>query len=75
MRIVNRLMEYVIITLLITSAYYTITIPFALFVWELNEHQFHSYVWQGLLIDMFVAYPLGKCLLYIHPKLKIILHI
>ena len=75
MKIVNRLVEYVIITLLITSVYYTVTIPFALFVWELNEHQFHSYIWQGLLIDLFVAYPLGKCLLYIHPKLKIALRI
>ena len=75
MRIVNRLIEYVIITLLITSAYYSITIPFALFVWELNEDQFHSYVWQGLLIDLFIAYPIGKSILYIHPKLKIALHI
>ena len=75
MRIVNRLIEYVIITLLITSVYYTITIPFALFVWELNEHQFHSYLWQGLLIDLFVAYPLGKCILYIHPRMKNVLHI
>ena len=75
MRIVNRLIEYVIITLLITSAYYSITIPFALFVWELSEDQFHSYIWQGLLIDLFVAYPIGKCILYIHPKLKIALRI
>jgi len=75
MRIVNRLVEYVIITLLVTSAYYTITIPFAVFVWEFTEHQFYSYIWQGLLIDMFVAYPLGKCILYIHPRMKNVLHI
>lgn len=75
MRIVNRLIEYVIITLLITSAYYTVTIPFALFVWELNEVQFHSYIWQGLLIDLFIAYPIGKCILYVHPRMKNVLHI
>ena len=64
------MIEYIIITLIITTAYYAITIPFALFVWDFNEYQFYSYVWQGLLIDLVVAYPIGKCIIFIHPKLK-----
>ena len=63
-------MEYLIITIIITAAYYTVTIPFALFVWEFTDKQFYSYVWQGLLIDMFVAYPVGKFVIYLHPKIK-----
>ena len=36
----------------------------------LKDKQFYSYVWQGLLIDMFVAYPVGKFVIYLHPKIK-----
>ena len=70
MKILNRVLEYLIITMIITMAYYSITIPFALFVWEFTEHQFYSYVWQGLLIDLGVAYPVGKFIIYLHPKVK-----
>ena len=62
-----------IITAAMTLSYYAITIPFAIFVWEFSEHQFWSYVWQGFLIDLIIAYPVGKVIIYVHSKLKKIL--
>jgi hypothetical protein len=53
-----------------TMGYYSITLPFAVFVWEFTEKQFYSYIWQGLLIDLIIAYPIGKLIIWIHPKLK-----
>ena len=75
MRIVNRLIEYVIITFIVTTCYFSITIPWSLFILGLSEEQFYMYLWQGLLIDLIIAYPVGKFLLYIHPKIKIALRI
>jgi hypothetical protein len=58
-----------------TMGYYSITLPFAVFVWEFTEKQFYSYIWQGLLIDLIIAYPIGKLIIWIHPKLKKVLHL
>jgi hypothetical protein len=58
-----------------TIGYYAVTIPFAIFVWEFNEYQFWAYVWQGFLIDLIIAYPIGKMIIYVNSKLKKILSI
>lgn len=70
MKILSRVLEYLIITLIMTMGYYSVTLPFAVFVWEFTEKQFYSYIWQGLLIDLIIAYPIGKLIIWIHPKLK-----
>lgn len=64
-----------IITSIMTIGYYAVTIPFAIFVWEFNEYQFWAYVWQGFLIDLIIAYPIGKMIIYVNSKLKKILSI
>ena len=58
-----------------TIGYYTVTIPFAVFIWEFTEYQFWSYVWQGFLIDLIIAYPIGKMIIFIHGKIKKILDV
>jgi hypothetical protein len=69
-RIVNRLTEYVIITGLMNVVYLNVTIPWMLLVIQITEEQFWQWLWQGLLLDLGCAYPTGKLLIWMSPKIK-----
>jgi hypothetical protein len=41
-----------------------------LLVIQITEEQFWQWLWQGFLIDLCCAYPAGKLLIWMSPKIK-----
>ena len=69
-KIVKRLTEYAIITGFMNVVYLNVSIPWMLLVIQITEEQFWQWLWQGFLIDLCCAYPAGKLLIWLAPKIK-----
>lgn len=66
----NRVLEYIFYTGFMTLAYYPVVIPWLLFIVHVSPGQTLQYLWQGFLIDLMVAYPIGKLLIRLSPTIK-----
>ena len=68
--IVSGVVEYFIITPIFALGYLTATIPWMLFVIGLDEKQFIDFLWQSVMVDLIVAYPLAKLVMRLKPKIE-----
>ena len=68
--IVSRVIEYFIITPIFALGYLAITIPWMLLVIKLDGDQFADFLWQSVLVDLIVAYPLAKLVMKLKPKIE-----
>lgn len=66
----GRVLEYAFYTAIMTFAYYPVVIPWLIFVGHMSMENVERYLWQGYLIDLGVAYPIGKLLVRVSPKIK-----
>lgn len=69
MKIVNKIVEYLLVTILMTTFYYPALIPL-LIVFGLSWDKIAEYLLTGFAIDLIVAYPLAKILLRIFPTIQ-----
>jgi len=53
-----------------TFAYYPVVIPWLIFIGHMPIEKVEQYLWQGYVIDLFVAYPIGKLLVRLSPSIK-----
>ena len=67
---VSSIIEYFIITPIFALGYLAVTIPWMLFVLGLNPDQFANFVWQSVMVDLIVAYPLAKLVMRLKPKIE-----
>ena len=68
--VVSSIIEYLIITPIFALGYLTVTIPWMLFVIGLDADQFANFVWQSVMVDLVVAYPLAKLVMRLKPKIE-----
>ena len=68
--IVSKVIEYFIITPIFAIGYLAVTIPWMLFVIGLDEKQFGDFLWQSVMVDLVVAYPLAKLVMKLKPKIE-----
>ena len=68
--IVSSILEYFIITPIFATAYLAVTIPWMLFVIKLDGEQFVDFVWQSVLVDLIVAYPVAKLVMKLKPRIE-----
>ena len=68
--IVSKVIEYFIITPIFAIGYLAVTIPWMLFVIGLDEKQFVDFLWQSVMVDLVVAYPLAKLVMKLKPKIE-----
>jgi hypothetical protein len=68
--IVSGVVEYFIITPIFALGYLAVTIPWMLFVIGLDENQFVDFLWQSVMVDLIVAYPLAKLVMRLKPKIE-----
>ena len=67
--VVSKVVEYLIITPIFACAYLAVTIPWMLYVIKLDGTQFQEWIWESILIDLIVAYPVAKLVMKIKPKI------
>lgn len=68
----NRALEYIIFCAFMTCIYYPVVIPWMILVIHIPIEKVTQFLWQGFIIDLIVAYPAGKLLIKLAPKIKII---
>ena len=68
--VISGIVEYLIITPIFAFGYLTVTIPWMLFVIGLDENQFVDFLWQSVMVDLIVAYPLAKLVMRLKPKIE-----
>jgi len=68
--VVSNVLEYLIITPMFATAYLAVTVPWMLFVIKLDGEQFVDFVWQSVLVDLIVAYPVTKLILKLKPRIE-----
>ena len=68
--VVSKVIEYFIITPIFAVGYLAVTIPWMLFVIGLDEKQFGDFLWQSVMVDLVVAYPLAKLVMKLKPKIE-----
>ena len=52
------------------TAYLAVTVPWMIFVIKLDGDQFADFVWQSVLVDLIVAYPVTKLILKLKPRIE-----
>jgi len=67
--IVSRIVEYLIITPIFALGYLLVTIPWMLLVIGLDERQFADFLWQSIVVDLIVAYPIAKLVMKLKPQI------
>jgi len=67
--VVSRIVEYLIITPIFALGYLLVTIPWMLLVIGLDERQFADFLWQSIVVDLIVAYPLAKLVMKLKPQI------
>ena len=67
--VVSRVVEYFIITPIFACAYLAGTIPWMVYIIKLDGAQFQEWIWESILIDLIVAYPVAKLVMKIKPKI------
>ncbi len=68
--VVSSFLEYLIITPIFALGYLTITVPWMLFVIKLDGEQFTDFVWQSVMVDLIVAYPIAKLVIKLKPRIE-----
>ena len=68
--VVSSVLEYFIITPIFATAYLAVTVPWMLFVIKLDGEQFTDFIWQSVLVDLIVAYPVTKLIMKLKPKIE-----
>ena len=67
--VVSRIVEYLIITPIFALGYLLVTIPWMLLVIGLDERQFADFLWQSIVVDLIVAYPIAKLVMKLKPQI------
>lgn len=70
MKLYGRLLEYLIYTAIVTFVYYPVIIPWLFYVGHVPIERIEQYLWQGYIIDLAIAYPAGKLLVKLSPKIQ-----
>jgi hypothetical protein len=52
------------------TAYLAVTVPWMLFVIKLDGEQFTDFLWQSVLVDLIVAYPVTKLIMKLKPRIE-----
>jgi hypothetical protein len=52
------------------TAYLAVTVPWMLFVIRLDGEQFTDFLWQSVLVDLIVAYPVTKLIMKLKPRIE-----
>ncbi len=65
-----RISEYLMIVGISYGLYSLILTPLFYFSIGLTVDQILSWLWQGFLVDMFVAYPTGKLIIWTRNKFR-----
>ena len=68
--VVSSVFEYFIITPMFATAYLAVTVPWMFFVIKLDGEQFTDFIWQSVLVDLIVAYPVTKLILKLKPRIE-----
>ena len=68
--VVSSVLEYLIITPMFAIAYLAVTVPWMLFVIKLDGEQFTDFIWQSVLVDLIVAYPVTKLIMKLNPRIE-----
>jgi hypothetical protein len=69
MKFRNKIVEYLLVTILMTTFYYPALIPL-LIVFGLSWDKIGEYLLTGFGIDLLIAYPLAKILIKIFPIIQ-----
>lgn len=69
MRKKGRLLEYLAITSVIWGAYLVVLVPWMYYIIQMPDEKLWQWLWQGTLLEMVVAYPIGKLILKVGPKI------
>ena len=67
--IVSKVIEYFFITPIFALGYLAVTIPWMLLVIKLDGDQFADFLWQSVLVDLIVAYPIAKLVMKLRPQI------
>ncbi len=70
MKLKQRLIEYMVIVGIAYGLYSVILTPLFYFSIGLTIDQILTWLWQGFLVDLFVAYPTGKLIIHARNKLR-----
>ncbi len=68
MKLSKRVIEYILIVGISYSTYAIILTPIFYYSIGLTVDQIISWLWQGFAVDLFVAYPAGKMIIYARGK-------
>ncbi len=70
MKLKARILEYLMIVGISYGLYSIILTPLFYFSIGLTTDQILTWLWQGFLVDLFVAYPTGKLIIYARKKYR-----
>lgn len=70
MKLKKRLIEYLLIVGISYGLYACILTPIFYFSIGLTPDQIIAWLWQGFTVDLFVAYPTGKLIIWARNKLR-----
>jgi len=68
MKLRKRVIEYLLIVGISYSTYAIILTPIFYFSIGLTVDQIIAWLWQGFVVDLFVAYPAGKMIIWARGK-------
>ena len=68
MKLRKRIIEYLLIVGISYSTYAIILTPIFYFSIGLTVDQIIAWLWQGFVVDLFVAYPAGKMIIWARGK-------
>ena len=68
--VVSSVLEYLISIPILATSCLGVTVPWMLFVIKLDGEQFVDFVWQSVLVDLIVAYPVTKLILKLKPRIE-----
>ncbi len=70
MKLSKRLIEYFLIVGISYTTYATILTPIFYFSIGLTVDQIMAWLWQGFAVDLLVAYPAGKMIIWSRKKIS-----
>ena len=70
MKLSKRLLEYLLIVGISYTTYATILTPIFYFSIGLTVDQILAWLWQGFAVDLIVAYPAGKMIIWSRKKIS-----
>ena len=69
MRKRGQLAEYLLITSVLWGLYLSVLLPWMHYIIQMSDEQLWLWLWQGTILEMIVAYPIGKIVLKVGPKI------